>query len=140
MNTIVPKRIISTTLLLLAGVLLFSNIFGSMHTFAMETGQGAPMNECALIGMAKDCAMNPLEHLTLWQSFFNAAWGSISGGAALLAFLTFALIITAAPKTIRLINDSRLIKQKLYRPTNDLALLSPLQEAFSDGILNPKTY
>lgn len=140
MNMFSRKKLISASVFLFAGAFLFSSIFGSMHTFAMEMGQGAPMNVCVLIGMTNDCTMNPIEHLTLWQSFFNAVWGSISGGSAVLAFLAFALIIIVAPKTTHLVNDPRLTKQKLYRPTNDIALLSPLQEAFSGGILNPKTY
>lgn len=140
MNIIVPKRIIPATLLLLAGVFLFSSIFGSMHTFAMEMEQDAPMNECVLIGMGKDCAMNPLEHITLWQSFFDAAWTGVFAGTALVTLFMLALIIIT-PRILRLFTASlHLIKQKLYQYTSKLTLIPPLQEAFSQGILNPKTY
>ncbi len=86
---------------------------------------------CPVMGMSAICQMNPLEHLGKWQAMFTALPLEIILFAFALLFLlvnmTFVKLFARSPPP---------------RPnsTQFNFFKSPLQEAFSDGLLNPKIY
>ena len=106
----------------------------------MMTMGHAIMEECLLPGTATPCTMTPLEHIASWQGMFTSIPAlSFAGTTLLLIFLaSLAGLVWArqvlapplAPQTI-----SSFVRKRDYVP-----LHSPLQEFFSNGILNPKLH
>jgi hypothetical protein len=116
----------------------FAGGFGVLHV-GMDMDASGSMSACPFMGMTALCQMTPLEHIEAWQGMFTSLpW---SAGAAALAFvlLVFLGLASAAGVRIRPVCTEYQALQCLRRreyapPTN------PLQELFSNGILNPKYF
>lgn len=84
------------------------------------------MSTCPLMGMSVLCQMSPIEHSAAWQSMFVAV--SVFIVVVFLRFFSFFhktfLAHTYSAWSLIKVVDVR----------------DPLQQAFSDGILNPKIY
>lgn len=101
------------------------------------------MSNCPFMpGMTSLCQMSPLEHLTAWQTAFTAIPNQADVLAILLLLLALALSTfklysnqSASPPRILVPDPSSTTYYKTHIP-----IVSPLQEAFSDGILHPKLY
>ncbi len=117
------KAITLSITLIIVTLLIFS--FGSM-VMNMD-GRGF----CPVMGMSVLCQMNPLEHIGKWQVMFTALPLEI----IFVVFALLFLMIYAAFK-YSLVPPS-LIR---YEFSSFNFFRSPLQEAFSDGILNPKIF
>src|SRR3989344_381758 len=117
--------------------------FSSVGIFSPDMAMisdGQMSSKCPFMpGMASLCQMNPLEHIAAWQSMF-AAIPNQSDILTVLFLLALALGATLlvranwsmAPPKI-LVSQPSFTYYKRYIP-----IMSPLQEAFSDGILHPK--
>ena len=126
------------------GILLafffLTSYFGAVTT-DMPMNPDGTMSGCAMPGMATLCQMNPLEHIATWQNMFTAIPSQNDIFTLLLAL--FALVLgalflrshrsTAPPKT--LVPQFQFLYYKRHIP-----IVSPLQEAFSNGILHPKIF
>jgi len=120
---------------------LFFGIFGVSHsTMNMGPDGNMTMSNCPFMsGQAVVCNMNPLEHISAWQSMFVTILQQNSSD--LLVLLLAALALTLV--------WTRLLRPK-FEPEPQLAFaiacrehyLPPplLQELFSSGILNPKLF
>lgn len=127
---------------LLISVLLITGTLGVPH-FGMDmTMDGSMDSNCFMPGMSATlCQMNPLAHLAAWQNMFVAV-PSMSSFLLLLSiflalvfgrFLTRLRYTLAPPKLDPLEPLATYYKQYVPIP-------SQLQEAFSNGILNPKVF
>jgi hypothetical protein len=117
----------------LAAFLVFGS-FGMSH-FAMNMDN--KNTSCPYMpGMASVCNMNPLEHMAAWQSIFTAT--ADESALTLILFLIFAMIIFVYEIKKRLYPQSRAPLR--HRQLAFVYSRSPLQEAFSNGILNPKVF
>lgn len=128
----------------LFGVLLafffLASYFGAV-TIDMPMNPDGTMSGCAMPGMATLCQMNPLEHVAIWQGMFTATANQNDIFAILLILLSLALTALfirshgshATPKLLTLVPSFAYYKR--YVPIG-----SPLQEAFSNGILHPKIF
>lgn len=122
-------------------VLFFLTSYFGAVTIDMPMDSDGTMSGCAMPGMATLCQMNPLEHIGMWQSMFTAMPNQNDIFAILLILLSFALAAAlihshrshAPPKAPIL--SSSFTYYKRYVP-----IVSPLQEAFSNGILHPKIF
>jgi len=84
--------------------------------------------------------MDPLEHIAAWQDMFAALPGQLGLFGTLLLLIASFLVA----RYVRLIKvhiplfvhpPSQFLYSKTYIP-----IVSPLQEAFSNGILHPKIF
>ena len=131
------KRLLFSALIV---VVLSMSMWGAVSTGMMM--QDGTMQNCPFMGVTALCNMNLLEHLTAWQSMFNAIPASIASVFLLLSLL--ALVFLAYGRVRELFYesiDSLAVLVQLYaRRSLAFAYANSLQQAFSDGILNPKVY
>ncbi|MDE1925332.1 MAG: hypothetical protein KGH79_04120 [Patescibacteria group bacterium] len=118
------------------------SLFGVAQGIGMQTDSHGKMTGCMFSGTAI-CTMTPFEHLAAWQSMFTAIVSSQS--VNMLALLLLAATVFAAFMATQLLFDAALdlleARQRLYaRRAFAAAHLNPLQELFSQGILNPKKH
>ncbi len=132
MNTSLVKPTKFLLVLSLIVFLLFLS-FGFFH-FSMSNES---MTDCPLMGMSTFCQMNPLEHIAAWQILFTSL--PAKSAFNLLGFLFLALIVSISLKNRW--QNNELWQQFHFRIQRTESLIYKyLQEAFSDGILNPKIY
>lgn len=131
----IRKHNILIAIVALSFLLLSS--FGVLHFSMMQTdGQ---MSGCPFMGEGAICQMNPLEHLAAWQSAFTTILPDQSlASLLLLLLLSFLLLRIGRQKFAR--NKDSPIQLFRIRFRERLFFPSPLQEAFSNGILNPKVF
>jgi len=97
------------------------------------------MSDCPFMSGMSVCNMTPFEHLSAWQRMFTTLPNQSSVLEILLisSIFTFCFIyfhaLFSPPK-----NSFSLTQKRLYQ--NQYFSVPYLQEAFSNGILNPKTF
>jgi hypothetical protein len=129
----IRKHNILIAIVALSFLLLSS--FGVLHFSMMQTdGQ---MSGCPFMGEGAICQMNPLEHLAAWQSAFTTILPGQSV-VFLLLLLSFLLLRFGRQSFAR--NKDSPIHLFYIRYRERLFFLNPLQEAFSNGILNLKVF
>ncbi|MBI4088355.1 hypothetical protein HY418_03175 [Candidatus Kaiserbacteria bacterium] len=111
--------------------------FGVLH-FGMMQPDGQ-MSGCPFMDEGAICQMNPLEHLAAWQSAFTTTIPGKSLASLLLLSLLPFLALQIGRHNFAKDKDSPVqIFRVRYRER--LFFPSPLQEAFSNGILNSKVF
>lgn len=123
----------SALILLLAGC-LFASSLGVSHT-GMEMEGGMP--DCPFMPGVSICAMTPMEMVEASQGLLQNI--SLQDNFALLLsliFLTFSVSVFARFFSPPDLDFVRQRSSPLYSPRSQ----DYLQEAFSNGILNPKLY
>ena len=141
MNLFFIKRV--ARMLLCIGLLAFFFLgFLGLGHFGMTDSAGQMSNCHLIMGIATLCQMNLLEHITAWQNLFVADLqkDAFTLLAALLLSLLFTLSIQylrVAQKIPQLINVRH---QYAYLKIATPDTSTPLHDAFSNGILNPKLF
>ena len=138
----IPFKKVGGVLLTLGLVaFLMIGFFGFSHSsMAMGEDGNMTMSNCPFMsGQAAVCNMDPLEHIAAWQSMFTSI-PSQTGSTLilmLLAALALAFLWTHLwrPPIDCTYTPSRFFVRRDYIPP-----VSPLQELFSSGILNPKLF
>ena len=136
MNISISKKL-STFLVLLA--FLVGGLLGLSH-FAMNMNDSGEALGCPFMNTPTLCAMNPFYHIAVWQSMFAASFSKeIFSLLALIALL--GILFTFILRNFGLTGDAPRsitpVRQILIRT---FAVINPLQEAFSNGILHPKIF
>ncbi|MFA5987597.1 MAG: hypothetical protein WC797_03030 [Candidatus Paceibacterota bacterium] len=114
--------------------------FGLFHHMA-QMRPDHTMGGCLLNGQVELCTMNFSEHIALWQSLLISL--PEEGGLLSVILLIVILVVAIAARWYfdsEIFEDytsRRSIFKRQYFRTN---LYDPLNEAFSQGILNPKIY
>jgi FtsH-binding integral membrane protein len=134
LNTATKKIKLANFFLVLATLAFLTvGTLGMSHTLGMEKKANGRMGGCLFTGLNEICPMSFGEHLTRWQSMFANI--SLKSGMFSLAISVFALFVSV------LVSLKRYFSQKLFlRHHQNLFIFNPLREAFSQGILNPKTF
>lgn len=134
------QNIAGSVLLLSVFALLLVGTFGLGHSGIMEAdGQ---MSNCPLPGMATACKMGLLEHIAAWQNMFVASLHKDIPLLLVLLLLAMLLAFSAANlsrpkrKPLSIYAHSLRARSRIDIPI----IIGPLQEAFSNGILNPKIF
>lgn len=119
---------------------LLFGFFGLLHSnMQMGMDGNLSMSNCPfMVGMSL-CTMTPFEHISVWQNMFGNI--PIQKGITLMFLFVVSLVfgflltrkINSPPKYL-LVLRNYLNFQKYITKTNSL------QELFSNGILNPKTF
>lgn len=136
MRLLYPYLKILTATALLA-FLLFGSA-GAMH-FGMNMGADGKMAPCPFSGEGAICTMNPLEHIAAWQSAFTTTVQNERDIAFLLIALTL-LFTVGFWRELFTKRDLRSLQRWHSVLREEFNIFDPLQEAFSNGILNPKVF
>ncbi|MEK7149947.1 MAG: hypothetical protein AAB757_03205 [Patescibacteria group bacterium] len=118
------------------GVLAFFFVgFLGLTNFGMDMG----MSYCPFADGMSVCNMNPFEYITAWQNMFTSLPQQQSLGLLLLVVL--ALFIGIGRIYRIYLPSKNLSRQFSYSHRQKYILTNSfLQDAFSNGILNPKLY
>lgn len=104
---------------------------------SMNMQTGSHMPGCPLMGGGTICTMNPLEHIAAWQSAFATTF---SGESFIFLLLLVSFLALRILKQIFSTDKDSLIQPFRVRYRARFFCPDPLQEAFSNGILNPKIF
>ena len=117
-------------------VFLLMGSFGMSH-IGMSTQMDGQMSDCPLTPGVAICNMNPLEMIAASQSLLNTLPMQKDLAILLLLLMAawFATIVFLRP-----LSPPRLLTQNPASNRKYIPLSMFLQEAFSNGILNPKLY
>jgi hypothetical protein len=123
-----------------AATFLLFGFFGLLH-FNMQMGMdgNASASNCPfMVGMSL-CTMTPFEHISVWQNMF----GNIPIQKVATAILLFAVSLVFGFLLTKKINSppKHLLALRKYLHFQEyVPTIHSLQELFSNGILNPKTF
>ncbi len=127
-------------LLLAAIALIFISLFGIIHASSdMQMNGKGHMTGCFFDGHTELCTMTLIEHIQTWRNLFTARPLKYGTFFVLLLGLAFAWFFSF--RRHYLFDAKRIMRQKFrYFQRFVFPFSSLLQEAFSQGILNPKIY
>lgn len=112
-------------------------VFG-LYQFGLNMSSDGEMVTCPFSGHSMSiCKMNPMEHLQEWQNMFVA---DPSMGTFLLSFLCLLLLAFFDYTKYQKRQDLIVFYKKSYFNFKTKPVFNILQESFSNGILNPKTF
>ncbi len=134
------NTILKTIFLLTAVALLWFGTFGLIYHMD-EMKQDGHIGGCLFSGQSEVCAMSFSEHVSFWRSAFTTM--PPSNILLNLLILTIFSILMLAFRRDSLFEFFDLISSrfKLYIKQHfQITFFDSLKEAFSQGILNPKTY
>lgn len=121
-------------------LIIFMSIFGMMFFQHGGMGQKAQASMCPFMpDSTVVCKMTPMEHIEKWQNTFTSL--PATDFLIAIALLFFSAVFVLSYKFLSSFLDPlvsivfvRLRSRQVFR------IPSPLGEAFSNGILNPKTF
>ncbi len=132
----VPKIVI-----IAVAILTFYVLFFGFFQFDMGMDKNGKMVNCPFSNHSMSiCKMNPLEHLQEWQSMFITLPAK---DALLLLSTLFGLLALLALKFFSKYSLHNRLQLESYINLFYLKrtlVFNPIQESFSRGILNPKTF
>lgn len=111
--------------------------FGMSMTMGMDENGNMSM-DCYMPGMTAVCNMTPLEHVSSWQSMFTSI--PTQSTALMLLLAMFAIVGVIWTRHTHSPPQSQQIFSRFSHRRGYIPLHSALQELFSNGILNPKTF
>lgn len=110
----------------------------SPTTMGMEMSSKGEMSRCPFSGVTAICKMNPLEHIMAWQKMFTTLpLKNISMLAILLLLAVFSVFFL---RDLWNKNILQAISTHSQHFRYNYVARHKLQEAFSNGILNPKVF
>lgn len=105
----------------------------------MTTNADGHMSNCPLMGVAALCNMSPLEHIAAWQNIFAALpFKKAAALASLLLLVSFTIFFLRDFWDTSRLQSVAVHRQRFRRRARNVH--DEIQEAFSDGILNPKVF
>ena len=132
--TLVMKWIAVITLTLLLGVM-----FISLFHMSMGMDMSGGMTDCPFMEHGEViCPMNVVDHMEAWKSAFLSVVPSLT---LLLAVAGVAIFVASVASN--LLQKTRYLQPSFYSWSQSRTYTfsyRPLQELFSNGILNPKLY
>ena len=134
------RKLRKITLILATVAFLWIGLFGLLFPMGEMKANGE-MSGCLFNGQMEVCAMNFLQHIALWQ----AAISSLPQNTKLLEILILASVAVALSllrsKSLAELFEPKSERARLYLGQSPrLKIFNYLREAFSQGILNSKTY
>lgn len=114
---------------------LFLGAFNFTHA-GMKTGMDGQMTDCPFTPGISICEMNPLEMIAASQSLLTTLPQQKDLFSVLMLLITAAFLLVSWKPPV-----PRRIAPRVFTPLRDyIPFSNPLQELFSNGILNPKLY
>lgn len=120
----------------------FVGFLGVFHFDMGMTSDGQMSSGCFMPGMSTICQMDPIEHITEWQSMFTAIPENSDVLTILLILLASVLLgfILIKRSTYQNFSQSPPLKSLSLYQRRYVPIVSHIQEAFSNGILHPRLY
>lgn len=115
-------------------IFLFISLFGSLH---MGMGAGDSMTNCPFLVGVSLCTMSPLGHIGAAQNFLNSLPSQNNSIYFLLLAISGSLL---ALYFLKLFSPPKLFLAYDWVQNNHHPSPNFLQQAFSSGILNSKTF
>ncbi len=136
---ILKSTVVKNIFSFIATIFILVAVFG-ISQVGMDIG--GTMTRCPFSGHSMSiCSMNPLEHLEEWQSMFTTLPSKDILSIILSILLTLlALLGLKYFNKLSLENFSRLELGINRFYSRNISVSDYLQEAFSQGILNPKLF
>lgn len=136
------KKLSRVLLLLILATFVLAVFLGPTNSIGMQMNANGQMSGCMFTGTGI-CSMTPLEHAATWEAMFTAVPAQTA--SVLLLLLLILAVVSVLTRTLRPVFDFSLdrisVRQRLYaKQSRARAYINPIQEALSQGILNPKTY
>jgi len=136
---IIGKNNIAKIFFFVGAVIFLSMSFFGLYHFSTQMNSDMSMSNCPfMVGMSL-CTMTPFEHISAWQNIF----GNVPVQNGTIVMLLFAVSLALAFLLTRKINSPPKYPLDLRRHLHFekyIPAVHFLQELFSDGILNPKTF
>ncbi len=131
-----------TRFLLAFGLIVSISVvfFSAYHSLGMEKRSNGTMSGCVFTGKTKNCTMTIAGHTSKWQGMFTTTAPQKLLDFALLILLAVSFIAVAILKRNLLLQFSLYTTRWRLYIRQHPSLFNLLQEAFSQGILNPKIY
>ena len=126
-------------------IIVVASVFSVLILGLLQTCMNmntADSNENCLFGghSVVICQMNPIEHIQEWQSMFR----TLPARDVLLYLFTFVMFISFIFQKFwnkfSIHNTSLLFSRPIHVLRDSFQVFDPIQEAFSSGILNPKSF
>lgn len=138
MNAVVLNNVLKQFLPLAILVLVLLAFLGAGY-LGMPQDTTGQMSSCPIMGAVALCEMSPLVHMAKWQNLFSAL--PERGGAMFLAIVVLSLSMIFLLRRARYSPGLFVVPLwALGSKAVSIPIPSTLQEAFSDGILNPKIF
>lgn len=136
------KKLRNILLLSTLATFFFVGFLGIFHFDMDMTSDGQMSSGCFMPGMSTICQMDPIEHITEWQSMFTAIPGNSDVLTILLILLTSVLLgfVLIKRSTHPHLSQSPPSKSLSFYQRRHVPIVSHIQEAFSNGILHPRLY
>ncbi|MDO8572604.1 MAG: hypothetical protein Q7S11_02410 [bacterium] len=94
---------------------------------------------CLYMDIASLCTMNPFQHIAVWQNVFVASFPKEI--FSLIAFTLLIVLFAFTSWSFRRSSKTALFVTRVWQFISRVFVVrSPLQEAFSNGILHPKIF
>lgn len=135
------KKFSSLLAVLVIVTFLFVAFFGMADSsFGMQMNEKGQMSGCLFGGHAGICTMTQSEHIQAWQNLFTTLPPKAIGlSLVLLLFgLTFVSALIRRQRSVD--RDESTIKLRNYSENLSIKPFNFIQEALSQGILNPKIF
>lgn len=137
------KKITAVSVVVVLSLFLLVSLLSITQTDMAMGADGQMSYSCLFMSStASLCQMSALEHIAVWQGMFTAVSSQNNTLTILMLLLTLALAGTFLIRTHRsTVPPKTSISQSTFRYyKRNIFIVGPLQEAFSNGILNPKLY
>ena len=134
---IVRDNVKKVVLSLIVASFVFGGFFGASHLGMDSKMTGGQMGPCPFMPGVAICNMSPLQHVAAAQAMFNVL--PQQNDILLLLLSLLASIIAAAVLSKSFLEPPKTILPR-FVPRKEYVPFSPLLEAFSNGILNPKVF
>ena len=135
---VVSSKIKKFFALLILGIFLIVGGLGVLYSFGMNMGSNEDMFPCPFMAQGSSmCTMTPLEHISAWQNMLTAL---PVGNILLATLLIFTFVSVLLSRIILTRLEHKLLSIYRFRYRKRFTERNYLQEAYSAGLLNPKTF
>lgn len=133
----IDKLFVVALLLLFVVAMLLSFAF---MDFIMAANSDGSMSYCPFRMSGSLCNMNFQEHLTLTKLTFTAVPQKVSLIYFLYLAAAFIITLSISQHWVQAYLKFLYSRQLLYAKSTAVSIVIPIQEAFSQGIINPKIF
>ena len=122
-------------------VFLFTGFLGLSHfSMTMNREGKMTMSDCPFMNGMAICNMSILEHIATWQSMFAHIQQLQNPMLVLLFLLSLSLAMVSWIKRLYPPPKNMLEQCASFFGCEHVLIIKPLQDLFSNGILNPKLF
>jgi len=135
-----PLRLLKKIIIVTYIMTIFMLFFG-MSNFKLAEHVNDTIVTCPYLeGHTAVCDMSPMEHMQAFQSIFTILPAKDAVSLFSILLLLLALAVLKSLRKFSIYNNLQIKTFLNYLHLKHTLIFNPLKEAFSRGILNPKTF